>query len=116
MLTLQRFIQKESTGYDLRELERKDGKFLTPDGENVWDLLDDKYKIDSHFYTYRLLAGYGWDYVEDRDLSIGYKGDSLYDLDTAYGYGSGQTAQIDQRREKDAKIYVEKKSSTKIIF
>lgn len=92
---------KESTGYDLRELERKDGQFLTPDGENVWDLLDDKYKIDSHFYTYRLLAGYGWDYVEDQDLSIGYKGDSLYDLDTEYGYGSGQTAWIDQRREKD---------------
>ena len=92
---------KESTGYDLRELERKDGQFLTPEGENVWDLLDDKYKIDSHFYTYRLLAGYGWDYVEDQDLSIGYKGDSLYDLDTAYGYGSGQTAWIDQRREKD---------------
>ncbi|MCI8430931.1 MAG: DUF4885 family protein [Lachnospiraceae bacterium] len=92
---------KESTGYDLRELERKDGQFLTPDGENVWDLLDDKYKIDSHFYTYRLLAGYGWDCVEDQDLSIGYKEGSLYDLDTAYGYGSGQTAWIDQRREED---------------
>jgi len=94
---------KESTGYDLRELEWNDGQFLTPDGQNVWDLMDDKYKNDYHFYTYRLLAGYGWDYVADQDLTIGYKEGSLYDIDTQYGYGSGQTSWIDVRRENDKK-------------
>ena len=31
------------TGYDIRELENRDGKFYTPDGEDLWEVLQDKY-------------------------------------------------------------------------
>ncbi len=88
-----------STGYDLRELERKDGKFLTPDGQDVWELVNDEYKIDEHYHTYRTLAIRGWDVTGDENLSIGYKDGHLYDIDTDYGYGPGQTAWVDREME-----------------
>ncbi len=88
-----------STGYDLRELERKDGKFLTPDGQDVWELVNDEYKIDEHYHTYRTLAIRGWDVTGDENLSIGYKDGHLYDIDTDYGYGPGQTAWVDREIE-----------------
>ncbi len=91
---------KASTGYDLRELERKDGKFLTPDGQDVWELVADEYKVDEHYHTYRTLAIRGWDVTGDENLFIGYKDGSLYDIDTDYGYGPGQTAWVDRDREE----------------
>lgn len=31
------------TGYNIRELENRDGKFYIPDGEDLWEVLKDKY-------------------------------------------------------------------------
>lgn len=82
---------KESTGYDLRDLENRDGDFWTPDGERVWDLMKDEYKDQTCYITYKILADFGWDSIPDRNLSVGYKQGSLYDLGTSNGYGPGQT-------------------------
>lgn len=58
---------------------------------------------------------YGWDYADDEDRTIGYKDGSLYDIDTNYGFGPGQTAWIDSRREqneKDKAEYMRERAET----
>ncbi len=42
--------------------------------------------------AYRRVATAGWERTTDCNLTIGYKDGYLYDLDTSYGYGPGQTA------------------------
>lgn len=106
---------KESTGYDLRDLERRDGDFWTPDGQKVWDLMKSEYKNELCYVMYKILADDGWDSIPDRNLSIGYKQDSLYDLETSNGYGPGQTAWIDQKRadyQAWRKNYMEERAVT----
>lgn len=106
---------KASTGYDIRELERRDGEIFTPDGQNLWDQLKDEYKFEEHYDTYQNVAWYGWDYADDEDRTIGYKDGSLYDIDTNYGFGPGQTAWIDSRREqneKDKAEYMRERAET----
>lgn len=100
------------TGYDLRELERKDGRFLTPDGEDLWTVLKAKYSeiaandsteafgLGNYYKDYDRLARLGFDYSADCDLSLGYKNGSLYDIGMDdYGYGPGQTAWQDRVKE-----------------
>ncbi len=48
--------------------------------------------------AYRRVATAGWDGTTDYNLTIGYKDGYLYDLDTSYGYGPGQTAWQDRVR------------------
>ncbi len=106
---------KASTGYDIRELERRDGEIFTPDGQNLWDQIKDEYKSEEHYYAYQNVAWYGWDYADDEDRTIGYKDGSLYDIDTNYGFGPGQTAWIDSRREqneKDKAEYMRERAET----
>ncbi len=98
------------TGYDIRELENRDGKFYTPAGEDLWEVLKDKYdklaadgKADVSTLTryeaaYRRVATAGWERTTDCNLTIGYQDGYLYDLDTSYGYGPGQTAWQDRVR------------------
>ncbi len=98
------------TGYDIRELEHRDGKFYTPDGEDLWEVLKDKYNklaadgkadvsvLGRYKAAYRRAAAAGWERTEDCNLTIGYKDGHLYDLDTSYGYGPGQTAWQDRVR------------------
>ena len=96
------------TGYDIRELENRGGKFYTPDGEDLWEVLKDKYDklaadgnadvstLMRYEAAYRRVAAAGWERTTDCNLAIGYKDGCLYDLDTSYGYGSGQTAWQDR--------------------
>ncbi len=104
-------IVKDFTGYDIRELENKDGKFLTPDGRDVWDVVKEKYNemceqdgvsslpgfsINDTHAIYRTIAKVGWDNQPDKNMSLIYKDGFLYDPDTEYGYGPGQTEWIDE--------------------
>lgn len=108
-------IVKAFTGYDLRDLETDNGKFLTPDGQDVWELVEEKYaeicekegadafgsfSPDAYDGLYRMYAFQGWDNSYDRNLTIGYKDGELYDVDTEYGYGTGQTGWLDQIKDR----------------
>lgn len=42
----------------------------------------------------------GWDKEDERGLTVGYKDGSLYDLDTDFGYGSGQREWLDKAKER----------------
>lgn len=98
------------TGLDIRKLENRNGKFYTPDGEDLWEVLKEKYDelaadgsvdasgLNSYAAAYRRVATAGWERTSDCNLTIGYKDGYLYDLDTSYGYGPGQTAWQDRVR------------------
>lgn len=115
------------TGYDMRELEYRDGKYYTPDGENLWGVLKDEFGklveagredaavLGTYRMIYDRIAKEGWGYGTDCDLSIGYKEGSLYDLDTSYGYGPGQTEWQDRVRNWYAGVeakYVRERAET----
>lgn len=92
------------TGYDIRELENKNGKFYTPDGKDLWKVLVEKYNelsanggfnsigLGEYYADYMRIAQEGWSRSTDANLSINYKSGHLYDIDTTYGYGPKQTA------------------------
>lgn len=124
------------TGYDVRELDNKDGKFYTPDGEDLWEVLKDKYNklvadgnaddsvLKEYEAAYQRIAKEGWNRTTDCNLMIGYNEGSLYDIDTSYGYGLGQTAwqsrvkswyegvQKEYLRERDEELEREENNST----
>lgn len=96
------------TGLDIRELENRDGKFYTPDGKDLWEVLKEKYEelaangsvdasgLNSYAAAYRRVATVGWERTSDCNLTIGYKDGDLYDFDTSHGYGDRQTAWQDR--------------------
>lgn len=126
------------TGYDIRELENRDGKFYTPNGEDLWGVLKDKYSklvadgnadasvLEEYEAAYQRIAKAGWDRTTDCNLTIGYKDGFLYDIDTSYGYGPGQTAwqdrvknwyeglQKEYLRERDEALKREENTPTKL--
>lgn len=87
-----------STGYDLSKLERKDGQFLTPDGQDVFELYLNKMRANpyeknyvmaaaSHYGpTYYELANNGFDALPDLTLSIHYADGKLQDVGQQYNY------------------------------
>lgn len=87
-----------SVGYDLRDLERKNGQFLTPEGEDVFELYLNKMRANpyeknyvsaaaSHFGpTYYELAKNGFDSLPDLMLSISYKNGQLQDIGQQANY------------------------------
>ena len=94
---------KELTGYDLRELENVDGKFLTKDGTDVIELLrigvmnskhiSEEYKgvaFDSYSADLSEVAKKGFENIEDLNLSIDYKNGSFYDVGQSETYGVGK--------------------------
>ena len=76
----------------------------------MWEVLKDKYDklaadgnadvstLMRYEAAYRRVATAGWERTTDCNLTIGYKDGYLYDLDTSYGYGPGQTAWQDRVR------------------
>lgn len=94
---------QDLAGYDIRELERKDGNIYTPDGQNLWDVLKKNaanYKtpdgvisidISQYWLLYSHIAKFGWDSVPDPVYELTYMDGGLYDIGTKYGYGPGQT-------------------------
>jgi len=91
---------KRTTGLDIRELRNENGKFYTPDGEDLWDAVTRGYYSDERNYDSSILQGYykhyqciaegGWNDGWDSNRVIGYKNGDLYDIGTEYGYGKGQ--------------------------
>lgn len=98
------------TGLDIRELENRDGIIYTPDGQDLWQVMSDKYKemvrtgkagpfsLDQYYAQYQRIVKEGWS-GPDANLTIGYKNGSLYDIGTEYGWGTGQTAWQSDVRE-----------------
>ena len=94
---------KELTGYDLRELENVDGKFLTKDGTDVIELLrigvmnskniPEQYKsvaFDSYSADLSEVARKSFENIEDLNLSIDYKNSSFHDVGQSETYGVGK--------------------------
>ena len=94
---------KNRTGYDLRDLENIDGKFLTQDGTDILELyktgvinsknIPEEYKgMVFELYSGKLteLAKKGFENIEDLNLSIDYKNSSFHDVGQSETYGVGK--------------------------
>ncbi|RBQ29836.1 DUF4885 family protein [Aliarcobacter vitoriensis] len=126
---------KDKTGYDLRDLENIDGKFLTKDGTDIIELykqgvietktIPEEYKgmvFESYSANLSKLAKKGFENVPDLILSIDYKNGSFYDVGQSENFGIGKTKWIDELKAsksqtlgeafKDYRIdvYIENKS------
>ena len=111
---------KNRTGYDLRELENVDGKFLTQDGTDILELykigvinsknIPEEYKgMVFELYSGKLieLAKKGFENIEDLNLSIDYKNGSFYDLGQSENFGTGKTKWIDELKASKSKTFGE---------
>ncbi len=102
----------DMTGLDMRELENRDGVIYTPQGQNLWDAVTQRYgeklargeidalPISSLYKDYEVFVKEGWNEEEERGLTVGYTNGSLYDLDTEYGYGPNQREWLDKAKEQ----------------
>jgi hypothetical protein len=89
---------RSETGYNLHDLERKNGKFLTPDGQDVFQLYLNRMRQDPYnrnfvndvaaLYgpTYYELAKNGFDSMPDLVLSINYTNNQLQDIGQTENY------------------------------
>ncbi|MDN5104838.1 DUF4885 family protein [Aliarcobacter butzleri] len=100
---------KNKTGYDLRDLQNVDGKFLTEDGTDILDLykegvlkskdIPEEYKgliFDSYSSKLSELAKKGFENSSDLVLSIDYKNGSFYDVGQSENLGVGKRDWIDK--------------------
>jgi hypothetical protein len=100
---------KNKTGYDLRDLQNVDGKFLTEDGTDILDLykegvlkskdIPEEYKgLIFEAYSSQLseLAKKGFENSPDLVLSIDYKNGSFYDVGQSENLGVGKRDWIDK--------------------
>ncbi len=83
---------KQLTDYDLRTLENKNGRFYTPDGSDLWEVLSNRYKemaengeagsfrLENYYDHYRRIAKEGWSRGTDANLTIVYQNGTLYDM------------------------------------
>lgn len=103
---------KNVTGYNLKDLEIKDGKFLTPDGTDVGDIyakkinenpkMSDNYKmlyIGTNKAELAKLAKDGFDSVPDLVLSIDYQNNSFYDVKQSENFGTEKSGWIKDWKE-----------------
>lgn len=100
---------KNKTGYDLRDLENVDGKFLTQDGTDIVEIykqaiietntVPKEYKglvFESNVKKLNDLAQKGFENVPDLVLSIDYKNGSFYDVGQSENFGIGRRDWIDK--------------------
>ena len=100
---------KDATGYTLKDLEIKDGKFITPDGTDIAEIyakkanenlkMSEEYKmmiISADTADLKKLAKDGFDSVPDLVLSIEYQNGSFYDVKQSENFGTGETDWIDK--------------------
>ncbi len=110
-------VIKNVTGYDLKNLEVVDGKFVTEDGTDVFDIYKrtirenpyvtkDDYGVMTAHYGAQLyaLAKSGFDSIPDLILSIGYENGSLQDIGQKDSYGTGKTNWIDEWKASVASL------------
>ncbi|TLT08764.1 DUF4885 domain-containing protein [Aliarcobacter thereius] len=99
---------KDKTGYDLRDLENKDGKFFTQDGVDIIELykegviksndIPEQYKglmFEHNVKILNDLALKGFDNVPDMNLSIDYKNGSFYDIGQSENFGTEKRDWLD---------------------
>ncbi|MFX4241979.1 DUF4885 family protein [Aliarcobacter butzleri] len=100
---------KNKIGYDLRDLQNVDGKFLTEDGTDILELykegvlkskdIPEEYKgLIFEAYSSQLseLAKKGFENSPDLVLSIDYKNGSFYDIGQSENLGVGKRDWIDK--------------------
>lgn len=99
---------KTMTGYNLKDLKIMNGKFVTEDGIDIFELYKEELRknpytvanagIAASYYGPQLyeLAKNGFDSVPDLVLSIGYEDGSLQDIGQKENYGTGKTDWIDE--------------------
>jgi len=102
-------VIKNATGYNLKDLAVVDGKFVTEDGTDIFELYkrslrqnpyvtEEDYRVLTAHYGPQLydLAKNGFDTIPDLILSISYENGSLYDIGQKENYGTGKTDWIDE--------------------
>lgn len=102
-------VIKNATGYNLKDLAVVDGKFVTEDGIDIFELYkrslrqnpyvtEEDYRVLTAHYGPQLydLAKNGFDSIPDLILSISYENGSLYDIGQKENYGTGKTDWIDE--------------------
>jgi len=103
---------KNVTGYTLKDLEIKDGKFITPDGTDVGEIyakkinenpkMSDNYKmlyIGTNKAELAKLAKDGFDSVPDLVLSIDYQNNSFYDVKQSENFGTEKNGWINELKQ-----------------
>ena len=103
---------KNETGYNLKDLEIKDGKFVTADGTDVFQIYAKKINENPNisdftkqmtisFYGSNLseLAQNGFDSVPDLVLSIDYQNGSFYDVKQSENFGTQKSGWIKEWKE-----------------
>lgn len=103
---------KNVTGYNLKDLEIKDGKFITPDGIDIAEIytkkinenpkMSDYFKmmnIGSYVGDLRKLGKDGFDSVADLVLSIDYQNGSFYDVKQSENFGTQKSGWIKEWKQ-----------------
>ena len=103
---------KDVTGYTLKDLEIKDGKFITPDGTDVGEIyakkINENPKMSDYFKMMYIgtnkaelakLAKDGFDSVPDLVLSIDYQNNSFYDVKQSENFGTEKNGWINELKQ-----------------
>ena len=114
---------KDVTGYTLKDLEIKDGKFITPDGTDVAEIytkkinenpkMSDYYKmmsIGSNVADLKKLAKDGFDSVPDLVFSIDYQNGSFYDVKQSENFGTQKSGWINELKQARTTEYMAHKN------
>ncbi len=120
---------KEKTGYDLRDLENIDGKFLTQDGTDILEIykeamiksdkVPEEYKGLLYEFNAKKLqdvAKKGFENVPDLVLSIDYKNGSFYDVGQSENFGIGRRDWIDKLDASKPQTWKEANKSNNITI
>lgn len=113
------YMVQDLSGYDIRTLRRENGCIYTPDGRDLWTVLQEKaaqfkvpdspegeigVNIGQFRSLYNRIAQLGWDFIPDPAGRFRYQDGYLYDIGTPYGYGPGQREWQDWVRENADEI------------
>ena len=114
---------KNETGYNLKDLEIKDGKFVTADGTDVFQIYAKKINENPNisdftkqmtisFYGSNLseLAQNGFDSVPDLVLSIDYQNGSFYDVKQSENFGTQKSGWINELKQARTTEYMAHKN------
>ena len=114
---------KNVTGYNLKDLEIKDGKFMTPDGTDIAEIyakkinenpkMSDYFKmmnIGSYGGDLKKLAKDGFDSVPDLVLSIDYQNGSFYDVKQSENFGTQKSGWINELKQARTTEYMAHKN------
>ena len=114
---------KDATGYTLKDLEIKDGKFITPDGTDIAEIYAKKINenskmsedhkmmiISADTADLKKLAKNGFDSVPDLVLSIDYQNNSFYDVKQSENFGTEKNGWIKEFKQARTAEYIAHKN------